>query len=145
MMTSKDMALKLFKEGFSCSQAVLCAFSKELGLEHDAALKISDGFGGGMGRMGLTCGAVTGAFMVISLKYGRTKADDKACKDKTNSLINEFVKRFESIHGHLGCRELLGCSIGTPEGYAFAKENDLFEKRCNKYVIDAAQILDEIL
>lgn len=144
-MNHRKKALNIFKNGFSCSQAVLAAYCEELGLDEESALKIADGFGGGMGRMGLTCGAVTGAFMVISLKHGRIRSEDRDSKDRTNSLINEFVRRFEERHANTGCRELLGCSIGTPEGYAFAKENDLFEKKCNQYVIDAAEILDEIL
>jgi len=144
-MESNEKALEIFKQGFSCSQAVLVAHSEKLGLDIETALKISDGFGGGMGRMGLTCGAVTGAFMVISLKHGRTKADDMNSKDMTNNRINEFVKKFEAKHDHLECKELLGCSIGTKEGYEYAKENNLFEKRCNQYVKDAAEILDEIL
>lgn len=144
-MEHKEKALDTFKKGFSCSQAVLAAFCQKLGLETDTALKLADGFGGGMGGMGLTCGAVTGAFMVISLKNGRTNADDKDSKERTKKLIKEFSGRFEAIHGHTGCRELLGCSLGTPEGYAYAKENNLFEKKCNQYVVDAAEILDEIL
>lgn len=144
-MEYKEKALNIFKEGFSCSQAVLAAFCQKLGLETDTALKLADGFGGGMGRIGLTCGAVTGAFMVISLKHGRIKSEDKDSKDKTNFLINEFVRRFEEKHGNLGCRELLGCSIGTQDGYAYAKENNLFERKCNQYVVDAAEILDEII
>lgn len=144
-MKNEEKALEIFKQGFSCSQAVLGVYCEELGLDMKTALKLADGFGGGMGRMGLTCGAVTGAFMVISLKHGRIKADDLDSKNKTNSMINEFVKKFEASHGNLGCEELLGCSIGTKEGYEYAKENNLFEKRCNQYVKDATKILGDIL
>ncbi|WP_027357972.1 C-GCAxxG-C-C family protein [Desulforegula conservatrix] len=144
-MKNEEKALEIFKQGFSCSQAVLGVYCEELGLDTETALKLTDGFGGGMGRMGLTCGAVTGAFMAISLKHGRIKANDLDSKNKTNNLINEFVKKFEAIHGHIGCRELLGCSIGTKEGYEYAKKNNLFEKRCNQYVKDATKILGDIL
>ena len=60
-MDRAKRAVKVFKEGFSCSQAVLEAFSETMGLDRDTALKISQSFGGGMAHMGETCGAVTGA------------------------------------------------------------------------------------
>jgi hypothetical protein len=59
-MNRSDIATACFKEGFTCSQAVLTAFADECGLDRKAAMKIAAGFGGGMGRMALTCGAVAG-------------------------------------------------------------------------------------
>ena len=70
-----ELARSRFSEGFSCSQSVLAAFAPELGLDADAALRVSAAFGGGMGRTGGPCGAVTGALMVLGLKYGATVAD----------------------------------------------------------------------
>jgi C_GCAxxG_C_C family probable redox protein len=92
-----------------------------------------------------TCGAVTGAFMVIGLKYGRTRADDIEAKMKTAKMTNEFAKKFKARHGSIGCTELIGCNISTPEGFEEAKKKDLFKQFCPKYIISAAEILDEIL
>jgi hypothetical protein len=64
-MNHSDSAAALFSQGLSCSQAVFSEYAGEYGLDKDAASKIASGFGGGMGRMGLTCGAVTGAYIVI--------------------------------------------------------------------------------
>ena len=62
------MAASRFEEGFSCSQAVLSAFSDLFDLELNLALKISQPFGGGIAHRGDICGAVSGAFMSIGLK-----------------------------------------------------------------------------
>jgi C_GCAxxG_C_C family probable redox protein len=134
-----------FKDGFSCSQAVFATYAVDMGMDREKALKIAQAFGGGMGGMGEMCGAVTGAFMVIGLKYGRTRADDDEAKFKTYALVQEFTKRFKARHGTIVCRELLGCDIGTPEGHRIAKEEKLFSTLCPKFVQDAAEIIEEIL
>ena len=82
-MSKIDTAVSGFKEGFNCAQSVLSAFSEELGLTRETALKIACPFGGGMARQAETCGAVTGAFMVIGLKYGQASKADKASKNRT--------------------------------------------------------------
>ena len=92
-----------------------------------------------------TCGAVTGAFMVIGLKYGRIKADDIEAKMKTAKLAAEFAKKFKARHGSIGCTELIGCNISTLEGFEEAKRKDLFKQVCPKYVMSAAEILDDVL
>lgn len=79
-MTRPEDAAAYFNEGFSCSQAVVSSFSEDLGLHKETARTISCGFGAGMARTGNVCGAVTGAMMVIGLKYGKTSAGDDAAK-----------------------------------------------------------------
>ena len=143
-MDSADNAAATFKEGFSCSQAVLGAYCERFGLDKEQAYRISSGFGGGM-HLDQACGAVTGAFMVIGLKYGRTRADDIEAKMKTAKMVAEFATKFRARHGSIGCTELLGCNISTPDGFEEAKRKDLFKQLCPKYVISAAEILDEIL
>lgn len=144
-MSRVEQAVSCFKEGFSCSQALLSIYGVEFGLDHETALKVSGAFGGGMGRMGETCGAVTGAFMVIGLKYGNTRVDDRQAKEKTYSLVKEFVEKFKSRNGSIACRELLGCDISTPEGMEIAKEKNLFATLCPKLVSDAAEIIEQTL
>jgi C_GCAxxG_C_C family probable redox protein len=144
-MNRKERAEAIFKEGFSCSQAVLATFSDEFGLPREPALRISQGFGGGMARMAETCGALTGAFMVIGLKYGRTQAEDDAAKEKTYALCLELVRRFRARHGVLRCRELLGCDIGTPEGAKIARDEKLHDDLCPQLVVSAAEILEDLL
>jgi C_GCAxxG_C_C family probable redox protein len=143
-MNKRENAVLKFKEGFSCSQAILSTFASDLGLDRETALKIADGFGGGMGNMGETCGAVTGAFMVLGLKYGRTRAEDDEAKEEINALVREFVGRFRERHGSIRCGELVGCDISTHEGEREALRKGLFD-RCPVFVRDASAIIEEIL
>jgi C_GCAxxG_C_C family probable redox protein len=124
---------------------VLAGFSKSFGLDEETALRVACGFGGGIGRLGLTCGAVTGAIMVIGLKYGKVKADDDAAKEKTYALVQEFAQRFRARNKSLNCTELLGCDLGTAEGREKVKEKNLAATVCEKAVRDAAEILEEML
>lgn len=140
-MTKTEEAVACFKQGMSCSQAILSTYGQELGIDKKTALMISAPFGGGMARMGETCGAVTGAFMVLGLKY----ATGKDAKEKLYALINEFAKRFAAQNCSIRCKELLGYDMSTPEGMKAIKENKLFETICPKLVQDAAEILEEIL
>jgi len=144
-MNKANEALSCFKEGFSCSQAVFSTYAVDMGLSRETALKVSQAFGGGMGQMGEVCGAVTGAFMVIGLKYGRTKIDDDEAKRKTYALVKEFTEKFKARNGTIICRELLGCDIGTPEGNRVAKDKELFSTVCPSFVRDAVDILEKIL
>jgi C_GCAxxG_C_C family probable redox protein len=94
--------------------------------------------------MGETCGAVTGALMVIGLKYGKAKAADEGARDKTYELVREFVTRFQSRHGSIVCRELLGYDLSNPEEGDAAKKKGLFDTLCPQLVRDAVEILEKI-
>jgi C_GCAxxG_C_C family probable redox protein len=144
-MDRATKAMEIFNSGFNCSQSVLAAFCNEFGLHGEIALKIACGFGGGMGRKAKTCGAVTGAFMVIGLKHGQTQSGDKAAKERTYGLLREFADLFAKKHGSIECRELLACDISTPEGFKMADEKGLFKTICPKCVEDAVKILEKIV
>lgn len=140
-----EQALACFQEGFNCAQALLSTYGTRFGLDRETALGIGGVFGGGMGSMGETCGAVTGAFMVIGLKHGKRKRNDNVARQKTDELVHKFAVRFREKNGFLVCRELLGCDIGTPGGLKAAKKEKHFKKLCPKFVRDAAEILEELL
>lgn len=144
-MNTAECAASYFGEGFNCSQSVLSAYAPQLGLSPETALRIASAFGGGMARMGEVCGAVTGALMVIGLKHGYTKAEDREIKEEAYRLVNEFARLFRERNGSIVCRELIGCDIGTPEGLKYARDNDLFNTHCLKFVRDAVEIVAEIL
>ena len=143
-MTSGDSAKKTFIEGFNCAQAVLTAYSGRYGMHDFAAKKISCAFGAGCARQSLTCGAVTGALMVVGLKYGKTEANDDESKELTYKKVNEFVNKFKTKYSSVNCYELLGCDLATEEGRAFYSENDLFHNECIKYINDTCEILDQM-
>ena len=142
---TKDAAHKLFDKGLNCAQSVLAAKSDLTGLSVTDSLKIATGFGAGMAKMQQTCGAVTGAYMVIGALHGRVNPDDETSRDKTYGLIEEFNKRFLALHGKLNCRELLGVDLQSKEGIEEAEREGYFQSRCAKFVGDAEKILDEIL
>ena len=140
-----EQAVACFQEGYSCSQAVLATFAPQLGLDRDLAFKVSGPFGAGMGRMGETCGALTGAGMVIGLLHGRTKAEDQETKEKAYALVAELTEQFRQRNGSFKCRELLGCDLGTPEGRQFAQDHGLSATRCVEFVRDAAELVERML
>ena len=143
-MNNVEKAVEYFQSGFNCSQAVFAAYAEDLGLAKNDALKIAAGFGGGM-RMAETCGALTGAFMVIGLKYGTTDAKDQSGKLKTYELIEKATEMFRERNNSVLCRELLNCEISTPQGRKTASQKGLYKTICPKLVRDAAEIVEEIL
>ncbi len=144
-MSRIEEALSNFRNNFNCAQSVFGAFASHYGLDRDKAMKISSGFGGGMGRSGRTCGAVTGAYMVIGLKNGMGINKDTEAKNNTYKIISEFSNLFQEKNDSMMCKEILGCDIATPEGKAYFAQNELLEKKCFQCVKSAAEILEEIL
>lgn len=136
-MSQINESVELFESGYVCSQAVFAAFSPDLGLEKEKALKIGACFGSGM-RKGEVCGACTGALMVLGLKYGESK-------EKSNEACVKFLDEFKKENGSYICNDLLGCDIKTKEGVQFAVENNLFKEICPKMVESAAKITAKML
>jgi C_GCAxxG_C_C family probable redox protein len=143
-MTRIEQAAAYFKQGYSCSQAIMAAYGPSLGSDRDTALKIASGFGGGMGRLAETCGAVTGAFMVLGLEFG-SPTSDRETKEAVYTRVRDFAERFKARHGSICCRDLLGCDLNTPEGAALARVKKLSSTVCPPYVGTAAEILEEML
>ncbi len=137
-----EQAVALFTGGMACSQAILATYGPLFGFDRDEAIRIARGFGGGMGRLSETCGAVTGAFMAISLKFDGT---DKQTKEDNYALMQEFARRFKSKHHSLNCTQLLDCDLGKPEDQAKFRELGRMESHCICYVREAAQHLEELL
>lgn len=144
-MTNAEDAISLFKKGFRCSQAILSTYGIQFGLDQELALKLASPFGAGMGSLGNTCGAVTGAFMVLGLKYGNSKVGEIKKKEKAYEITKEFVERFKSRNGTIMCKDLLNCDISTFEGRNKAVKEKIFIEICPKLVRDSAKILEELL
>jgi C_GCAxxG_C_C family probable redox protein len=145
MNKADSAANNIAERRLNCAQSVLTAFNGELGLDNALARKIALGFGGGMGHTGKSCGAVTGALMVIGLKYGDQKPENaQEVKDKVYALVKEFSRRFSENHGSTECSQLLGCDLSIPENLAAAREKGLFTTLCPKFVRDAVNILESM-
>ena len=126
---------------FNCAQTVFSLFAKDVGLDEKAALKIASGFGGGM-ACAETCGAVTGAYMVIGMKHGHTSPNPEA-KAKTKQMIQKFNEKFTEKHGTLICKRLAGYDISTPEGASAAHEEGVFSSKCPEFIKTSCKIIEE--
>lgn len=140
-------AVDLFKEGYNCSQSVVAAFADMYGLTRDQALRISASFGGGIGRMRLTCGAASGMFILAGLETGSTIAGDREGKGKNYKLVQDLAAIFKQRNGSMVCGELLGLTknptiSSTPEERTPAY---LAKRPCVKMVEEAARIWAEYL
>lgn len=106
-LNHKEKARELFLQGYNCSQSVFCAFAEEYGIDKDLALKLSASFGGGIGRMRETCGALCGAAMLVGLETGQTNPDDTKSKQNNYHSIQELARLFREMNGSIKCSELL--------------------------------------
>lgn len=139
--TGRVVALHLEGKA-NCAQAMLMVYGKYFGVTEELAMKLAAGFGGGMGGMGKTCGAVSGAIAVLGLTY---EIGNPAAKASVYALVKEFAKRFTDRHSTLICNELLGHDISTPGGIQIVREKKLFSTICPMVDRSAAEILEELL
>ncbi len=133
------------EQGFNCAASILGVYGPEFQIERNTALRLAGSLGGGLARQGETCGAVTGALLVIGLHMGATDPADQAVKDACYQAGERFMEEFCRRNGTVLCRELLGCDISSAEGLQFARDQQLFAKFCGEYVHSAAEILEEML
>ena len=141
------LAGELFTQGYNCSQSVIAAWAEDIGLDRDTALRISSGFGGGMGRLREVCGSVTGAFMVLSFKYGYSDPKDTTAKAELYKLIQTFAARFkeENRFDSIVCHDMLGLS-GASEPTPAARTSEYFKKRpCKELIELSAGLLGEFI
>lgn len=140
-MTRAEQAKNNFLQGYNCTQAVLLAFSDELGLPAETLKAIGLPLGGGMGRLRQTCGTVSGAALCVGLLFpGRSKAE-------TYSIVQEIALKFQTRNGSINCGELLRgagvCADTSPAPEA--RTAQYYKKRpCPDLAYDAAEILEEV-
>jgi C_GCAxxG_C_C family probable redox protein len=127
-------AMEMFTSGFHCSQSVFAAFSDELGLSRETALKIACPFGGGLGGYGKTCGALTGAMMVLGLKYGSSDIADVESKTKSKEKTRQLIEHFENTHSSSNCNDLVGFDRSHMLGDALKDKLPEFHSKCPKYL-----------
>jgi len=139
-----ENAIEKFNKGYACSQAIFTEYCGLFNIDSETALKLAAGFAAGM-RNGRTCGAVTGAIMILGLNFGSLSCDKAEGRKNVYDAVVEFTRRFEQLYGSTDCKELLGCNVGTNEGMRKAKEENLFYTLCPKYVKSAAEILETML
>lgn len=144
-MSNIEKTIERFINGFSCSQSVCMVYGEQYGLSNDMAAKVACGFGGGMGRLGCICGALSGAMMVLGLRHGSSESGTGEAKLRTYELVREAARRFEARNGSMNCRDLLGFNIENPDEYKKAIDAGVFRSICPNLVKSAAEILEELL
>lgn len=137
-----DEAVACFNDGFNCSQAILSTYCDEFGMDKKTALQISCCLGAGMGRQQETCGAVSGAYLLIGLKHGKYLQDDDSAKEKTYAMVGRFAALFQAQNQSTNCRELLGIDL-TSSDRQVALER--VKTICPRMVREAAEIMENLL
>lgn len=140
-------AVDLFKEGFNCSQSVCAAFAEQYGYTQEQALRMSASFGGGIGRMRMTCGAACGMFLLAGLHTGCTDGANRSGKEANYKLVQQLADEFVRRNGSLICAELLGLpSHRNTDTQPEKRTAEYYKKRpCVQMVEEAARIWAEYL
>ena len=128
-----NLALEKFMNGYNCSQAVVCTYCDLFGMDEKTAFRISEGFGAGMGGLQDTCGAVTGMFMVASLKNSDGALENGSSKKETYPLIKEMADEFKEINSSTICRDLL------------KRDGSSRKRSCAGCVEDACKLIEKYL
>lgn len=137
-----EKARALFKQGFNCSQSVFAACADIYGIDDEAlALKLAASFGGGIGRMRMTCGAACGMFLLAGLENGSATVGDAEGKKQNYTLVQDLAAQFEAENGSLICAELLGIASKPQEPTPEARTEAYYQKRpCVDMVANAVRI-----
>lgn len=143
-MDRSEKAKDLFLSGYNCAQSVVLSFADDLKFSKELAQKMAAGFGGGMGKQQETCGAVTGAIMVLGLLKGEEVNNNDELKSAAYGGVKDLIRDFVAIYKTTQCRELIGCDLNTPEGSAKFKEEKILETICAGCVKKAVEIVEEI-
>lgn len=141
MTTKAKLVDQYFPEQMNCAQTVFTLHADEVGINKVTAQKIASGFAGGM-ACAETCGAVTGAYMVIGMKHGHASSDPED-KMVTKQKILRFNELFNAEHGSLICKKLVGYDISILEELEKAREADAFHTKCPPLIKTACNILEK--
>ena len=126
METRKHIASEKLQSGtHNCAQAIVSTYADIIGIDEATAKNVANAFGGGMGNMEGTCGALVGAGIVLGL----------ATKDKPMSrkCMRQIMMKFQERNGATQCKILKGVGTGV------------ILRECIGCVADAAEFLEEQL
>ena len=143
------LSVDLFMQGFGCCQSVVAAFADLYGMDRNTALRIGAGFGGGIGRLRMVCGAVSGIVTLTGLQCGNTDGEDREGKAHCYKVVQELLERFRQKNGSIICADLLaqnGCKAETDTHMPDQRNAHYYSTRpCARKVEDAARIFAEYL
>jgi C_GCAxxG_C_C family probable redox protein len=133
-MKAAERAVGLYVSGFNCAEAALLALSEEFGKKVSVIPRIATGFGGGIGRTGQFCGALSGAVMAVGLQVGCDRAEEKEKRSAAAEGVRQMVVEFEKEFGASQCRVLTGCDLYTKEGREKYERLELRKTLCPRLV-----------
>ena len=143
-MERSEQAKELFLSGYNCAQSVVLSFADDLKFSTELVQKMAAGFGGGMGKQQETCGAVTGAIMVLGLIKGEAVNNNDELKAEAYGAVKDLTRKFRDEYKTTNCKDLIGCDLNTAEGAAKFKEEKIMETTCAGCVKKAVQIVESI-
>ena len=123
-----ELAVENFMAGYGCCQSVVAAFADIYGLDDTLAKKVAAGFGGGVGRLRMMCGAISGIVMLVGLDCGQTEGSDREGKSACYKVVQELLAKSKAENGSLICAEILGL-----EGYTKAENSYVASARTAEY------------
>ena len=144
-----EQAVENFMQGYGCCQSVVAAFADLYGMDDLTAKRIAAGFGGGVGRLRMMCGAVSGIVMLVGLDCGQTEGSDRDGKSACYKVVQELLAQSEAENGSLICAEILGLK-GHEKAHssyiASPRTAEYYKKRpCAAKVESAARIFARYL
>lgn len=145
-MTRAHSAEALFLRGYNCAQSMAAPFAADYDLEEAFVLRAMAGFGGGMGGLRETCGAVSAMAFVAGLHAGAYPPEDLSAKKALYDLVKRMVEEFRELHGTVNCRELLeraGCAVPPDPSERTAAY--YAARPCARIVASAADIIERTL
>lgn len=142
-------AVELFMSGYGCCQSVVAAFADLYGFNDNQAKLIGAGFGGGVGRLRMMCGTVSGLVLLAGMAEGQTDGSDQKGKAECYRLVQQLLADFKTQNGSLICADLLGLENKTPAfgNFVPSERNAQYYKvrPCAAKVECAARIFAEYL
>lgn len=105
--------------------------------------RIATGFGGGIGRCGSVCGALTGGVMAIGIRHG-TNETSLEKRLKAYELSRKLYKEFENRHGSVFCRDLIGLELSNPDDAKKVRSTKVFEKKCPIFIRTVMECLIDV-
>ena len=142
-------AVENFMQGYGCCQSVVAAFADLYGLDDEMAKRIGAGFGGGVGRMRMMCGAVSGIVVLVGLDCGQTEGDDREGKSACYKVVQDLLAKSKEQNGSIICAEILGLKgheKAQSSYVASARTAEYYKSRpCAAKVESAARIFAEYL
>ena len=143
-MLSREEVVRLAagyaEEKFLCSEAVLMALSRCLGVSSEIIPRIATGFGAGIGREGEVCGALSGGVMGLGLRFGRSTVEDEDGERRPYWFSMELAARFREKLGHVRCVDLIGLDLSIPEDNQAYDARGLWETTCREIIMTATDL-----